>query len=110
LQQQKNNDIQQTMPSAKLTLDCPTMGCVACVNKIDNSIRQCKSSANIIEESSWLTDTSTKGGKAELLISAATKEEIDQIVDEVINAINKSGFECSVDDDDSIKYNNISNS
>jgi len=98
------------MPSAKLTLDCPTMGCVACVNKIDNSIRQCKSSANIIEESSWLTDTSTKGGKAELLISAATKEEIDQIVDEVINAINKSGFECSVDDDDSIKYNNISNS
>ena len=94
------------MSSAKLTLDCPTMGCVACVNKIDNSIRQCESSANIIEETSWLTDTS-KGGKAELLISTTTKEDIDQVVDEVINAVNKSGFECSVD---SIQYNNIRNS
>lgn len=88
------------MSSAKLTLDCPTMGCVACVNKIDRSIGQCKSSANIIEESSWLVDTS-KGGKAELLISATTKEEIVQIVDEVIACVNKSGFECSVD---SIQY------
>ena len=88
------------MPSAKLTLDCPTMGCVACVNKIDRSIRQCKSSANIIEETSWLVDTS-KGGKAELLISAATKKNIDQVVDEVIACVNKSGFECSVD---SIQY------
>ena len=96
------------MPSAKLKLDCPTMGCVACVNKVDSSIRQCKSSANIIEETSWLTDTSTKGGKAELLLFATTKDDIDQIVDEVINAVNKSGFECSVDD--SIQYNNISNS
>jgi len=105
VEQQKNNDIQQTMSSAKLTLDCPTMGCVACVNKIDSSIRQCKSSANIIEETSWLTDTS-KGGKAELLISAATKKNIYQIVDEVIAAIKKNGFECSVD---SIQYEYNSN-
>lgn len=84
--------------SAKLRLNCPTMGCVACVNKIDTSIRQCKSAANNIrEEMSWLTETAKKGGTAELTISATTNEEIDRIAKEVVAAVEKAGFQCDVE-------------
>lgn len=82
--------------TAKLTLDCHTMGCVACVNKIDTSIRQCKSAANIREESSWLNEGSTKGGMAELTISAESNDGINVIVDEVVAAVEAAGFQCKV--------------
>jgi len=83
--------------SAKLLLNCPTMGCVACVNKVDTSIRQSKSAANIIEETSWLTDSTTKGGMAELTIRGRTEDEIKEIVDEVVAVLGNAGFQCSVD-------------
>ena len=82
--------------TAKLTLDCPSMGCVACVNKIDTSIRQSKSSDNIREETSWLTDGSAKGGMAELTISAESNDAINVIVDEVVAAVEDAGFQCKV--------------
>lgn len=83
--------------TAKLTLDCHTMGCVACVNKIDTSIRQCKSAANIREESSWLNEEgSAKGGMAEVTISAESNDGINVIVDEVVAAVEDAGFQCKV--------------
>ena len=84
--------------AAKLRLDIPTMGCVSCVNKVDTSIRQCKSAANIREETSWLTDDgSAKGGVAELSIMARTNEEVDAIAKEVVAAVKKAGFQCNVE-------------
>ena len=83
--------------TAKLQLNIPTMGCVACVNKVDSSIRQCKSSSNVREETSWLTEGDAKGGMAELLISASTNEELDKIVEEVADAVNNAGFKCDVE-------------
>eukprot|EP00579_Thalassiosira_antarctica_P027299 CAMPEP_0202026346 /NCGR_PEP_ID=MMETSP0905-20130828/58659_1 /ASSEMBLY_ACC=CAM_ASM_000554 /TAXON_ID=420261 /ORGANISM="Thalassiosira antarctica, Strain CCMP982" /LENGTH=222 /DNA_ID=CAMNT_0048589533 /DNA_START=321 /DNA_END=986 /DNA_ORIENTATION=- len=93
--QQKHKDMQLSSTSssplpvaAKLRLDIPTMGCVSCVNKVDTSIRQCKSAANIREETSWLTDDgSAKGGVAELSIMARTNEEVDAIAQEVVTAV-----------------------
>lgn len=73
------------------------MGCVACVNKVDTSIRLCKLAGNIRGETSWLTEGSTKGGKAELSISARSREEIETIVEEVVSAVSSAGFRCTVD-------------
>jgi copper chaperone CopZ len=82
---------------AKVRLTIPTMGCVACVNKVDTSIRRCISAANNIkEERSWLSDTAAKGGVAELTVSGKTREEIDEVVEEVIAAVHDAGFVCKV--------------
>lgn len=82
--------------AAQLRLDIPTMGCVACVNKVDNSIRQCKSASNIKEEMSWLTDDKAKGGIADVTLSARTSEEIDEIIKDIVAAVETAGFQCNV--------------
>ena len=81
---------------AKLTLDIPTMGCVACVNKVDASIRGCNSAALIREETSWLTGGAAKGGAAEISILGRTNEEIDRAVEDVVAAVKGAGFRCDV--------------
>lgn len=78
---------------AKLTLNIPTMGCVACVNKVDASIRGCNSAALIGEETSWLT---SKGGAAEISILGRTNEEINRAVNDVVAAVKDAGFRCDV--------------
>ena len=81
---------------AKLKLNIPTMGCVACVKKVNSAIRGCNSAAaHILDESSWLTGV--KGGEAEIIIRGSTIEEIDQIVDEVVAAVKVAGFRCDVE-------------
>ena len=98
-----NNDEQDNSSSlelpvrAKLRLDIPSMECVACVNKIDASIRHCNSIAKIKEGSSWLTDGAAKGGTAELMILGKTNEEIDGIADEVVTAVKNAGFQCTIE-------------
>jgi len=82
---------------ANLRLDIPTMGCVACVNKVDASIRQCKSAANVRDEISWLTDGAAKGGVAELTILGRTREEIDGIANDVVSSLKTAGFQCNVE-------------
>jgi copper chaperone CopZ len=82
---------------ATLTLNIPTMGCVACVNKVDASIRGCNSAARIREETSWLTGGAAKGGAAELVILGRTNEEINRVVDEVVAAVKDAGFRCDVE-------------
>jgi copper chaperone CopZ len=81
---------------AKLKLNIPTMGCVACVKKVNATIRGCSSAAaHIRAETSWLTGA--KGGAAELIIRGRTSEEIGQIIEEVVAAVNVAGFRCNVE-------------
>ena len=81
---------------AKLKLNIPTIGCVACVKKVNSAIRGCNSAAaHILDESSWLTGT--KGGEAEVIIRGSSIEEIDQIVEEVVTAVKVAGFRCDVE-------------
>eukprot|EP01082_Thalassiosira_pseudonana_P000855 g830.t1 g830 contig10:810676-811267(-) len=84
---------------ATLRLAIPSMGCVACVNKIDTSIRNCKYyvSSNINQERSWLTEDSQKGGMAELSIWASSSDDVQKIAEEVVSAVTNAGFECKVD-------------
>ncbi|KAL7496245.1 hypothetical protein ACHAWT_004466 [Skeletonema menzelii] len=73
------------------------MGCIACVNKIDTSIRQCESAASITQEKSWLTEGPGKGGMAELKISGQSTEDIDKVIQNVVTAIENAGFECKTE-------------
>jgi copper chaperone CopZ len=98
----KSNDMshdqhqnQQLSINAKITLNIPTMGCVACVNKVDSSIRGCSFFANIKEEKSWLKDG--KGGKAELNVFTENEAGVNKVVEEVKRAVERAGFPCEVE-------------
>ena len=94
-----DDDIESTLLSthpvkATVVLDVPTMGCVACVNKVDSSIRSCAFSTNIRQERSWLKDG--KGGLAELIVTAKNSDEIHKIAEEVVVTLGNAGFQCKV--------------
>ena len=98
-QWKKQNDtsLQNNAVTATIQLAIPTMGCIACVNKIDTSIRQCESAASITQEKSWLTEGTEKGGMAELKISAQSTEDVDKVIQNVVTAITNVGFECKTE-------------
>lgn len=97
------------MRRVSIYLDCPTMGCVACINKIDSSLRNAASegtAAQVEDAKSWLLDGDVKGGKAKVTLSipkgSAGEEEDDNdldssIVSSVIASVEKAGFPCKVE-------------
>ncbi len=94
---QKDTSLPKNAVTAKIQLAIPTMGCIACVNKIDTSIRQCESAASITQEKSWLTEGSGKGGMAELKISAQNTEDVHKVIQSVVTAVKNAGFECKTE-------------
>lgn len=79
-----------------IELTIPTMGCVACINKIDSSIRQCAPD-QITDAKSWL-EPSEMGGKALVRAVASTKEEAESLANTVAKSVQAAGFEpCFVD-------------
>mmetsp|Transcript_28312 Transcript_28312/g.32118 ORF Transcript_28312/g.32118 Transcript_28312/m.32118 type:complete len:594 (+) Transcript_28312:184-1965(+) len=88
---------QQQLLQATLVVDVPSMGCVACVNKIESSLRQ-KSSLkkNISNTDSWLTKDDSGGGSgggcARIDICYESETELDEVINIVINTIEDSGF------------------
>lgn len=83
----------QVVANAKITVNIPNMGCVACVNKIDSAIRNCSFSENITQEKSWLKD---EGGMAEVLVQTENREELDKMAAELQQAIGVAGFKCDI--------------
>jgi copper chaperone CopZ len=75
---------------AKVEFVVPTMGCVACVNKINSSLRLPK----VVEGNSWLLSApGEKGGKASVTIAARNDMELEAIIQEVQNSMHKAGFD-----------------
>jgi copper chaperone CopZ len=79
---------------ATMLVDIPTMGCVACINKIDSSLRNCAPN-QIVEASSWL-QKDKKGGNARLEVFAESEEELQMLSNTVVKTIDDAGFEGSV--------------
>lgn len=81
---------------ATIELTIPTMGCVACINKIDSSMQKC--APNQIEEAkSWL-EPSGKGGKALVRGVASSKQDAEKLAESLVQAVRAAGFEpCSVE-------------
>ena len=74
----------------------PSMGCVACINKIDSSMRRCAPD-HIEEAKSWL-EPSGKGGRALVRVTASTKQEVERLAQSLVDAVRDAGFQtCSLD-------------
>jgi copper chaperone CopZ len=79
-----------------IEMTIPSMGCVACINKIDASIRRCAPD-QIEGVKSWL-EPSKKGGRAIVRAAASTKEEADRLAQTLLHAVRDAGFQtCSLD-------------
>jgi len=74
-----------------MELTIPTMGCVACINKVDSSIRNCAPD-KITDATSWL-EPSEKGGRALVRAVVSTKEEAESLANTVAKSVQAAGFE-----------------
>ncbi|GFH52452.1 hypothetical protein CTEN210_08928 [Chaetoceros tenuissimus] len=84
---------------AVVELDIQDMGCVACINKIDATLRS-SSDLGIQDAKSWLNGDGVKGGKAkiELILedSYSNENTIDLVVEKIVNLVKSTGFQCSL--------------
>lgn len=71
------------------------MGCVACINKIDGTLR--KFGNSIIDNSSWLNGDGVKGGKAKAVVNVSNGIEIESITTEIVSALEKVGFQAEIE-------------
>jgi len=74
---------------AVVELEIPTMGCVACINKIDKALRQVGD--QVLTAKSTLHEASS-GGQAHVQIAANSHSEIHATVASLTDAVNKAGF------------------
>lgn len=82
--------------SATVQVKIPTMGCVACINKIESSLRKC-APANVVDATSWLDPNSKKGGSAKVKLSADSEEDLGALTTLVVQTIEGAGFGgCSI--------------
>lgn len=79
-----------------LELDVPTMGCVACINKIDGLMRksqeQSTGSNKVRSISSILDPEKAKGGKTLVQLSVGSAEEAEEIGNGLVEQLDKMGF------------------
>lgn len=85
-------------------LDCPTMGCVACIQKVNSSLQKTlKSSSSNVHQiqaiDSWLSEGSRKGGKAKVwFLTIGGQEQVDpRVVKALVRTLKRAGFPCTVD-------------
>lgn len=76
---------------ATVEVEIPTMGCVACVNKIDTSLRQSVPD-QIVDATSWLDAENKKGGRAKVRLALASREELDSVNELILKSIVGAGF------------------
>lgn len=77
---------------ATVKLEIPTMGCVACINKIDSAL-QSAGASRVIEAASFLNPLGSKGGRARVRLVAESREEMDQLVEMLVRSVESAGFE-----------------
>ena len=78
---------------ATVVIAVPTMGCVACVNKINASLKSSLSTAQgrILDYDSWLVKE--KGGRASVTLAAIDETELNDMIRRIQNKIHDAGFE-----------------
>jgi hypothetical protein len=75
---------------ATIVVDIPTMGCVACINKIEASLRQCDPT-RIVDATSWL-EADRKGGRARVDVRAESEADLNIMTRRVVDVIEGAGF------------------
>ena len=77
--------------TATVEVEIPTMGCVACVQKIDASLRQ-SAPSQILHATSWLDSDKEKGGRAKVHMALRSREELDSLNESILKSIDSAGF------------------
>jgi hypothetical protein len=88
---ERSRETRDSILTAIVEIDVPTMGCVACINKIDASIRQC-APEHIIDATSWLDPALPKGGRTKVQVSATSEAELNSITQSILKSIEGAGF------------------
>eukprot|EP00980_Cylindrotheca_fusiformis_P011957 scaffold2830_cov131-Cylindrotheca_fusiformis.AAC.78 len=88
-QQNASDDFSGTR--AVLEFDVPTMGCVACINRIDSTIRN-KKDQKLLDVTSWLDPSLPKGGATKVTLAVDSKEEAAKIGQALVETLDSIGF------------------
>lgn len=75
---------------ATFELDIPTMGCVACINKIDSSLTD--KNQGVLDIYSSLDPARSKGGSAKVKVIVKSKEEAKTMSKALIETVESIGF------------------
>jgi len=70
----------------------PGMGCVACINKINNALRQ---NLAVLDSEAWLEDT---GGRARIQYKVERKSEAEPMTQSLVQAVQAAGFDLCTSD------------
>eukprot|EP00934_Nitzschia_sp_Nitz4_P004858 Nitzschia sp. Nitz4//scaffold38_size140716//91213//91983//NITZ4_003152-RA/size140716-processed-gene-0.40-mRNA-1//1//CDS//3329550093//4848//frame0 len=81
----------KSMVRTIVDITIPTMGCVACINKVETSLRQ-SDSTHILEATAWLDGGAKKGGRARVVLAAPPEFDIQILQNSVVKAIDSAGF------------------
>ena len=92
---------EEYMHRAVIELDINDMGCVACINKIDGTLRSL--GQNVIEAQSWLNTDGIKGGKVRVEVGLGDLELLDGKVEEMIGLVKDAGFQCEISNVKAVK-------
>lgn len=88
---QLNNPSESSRVKAAVEVEIPAMGCVACINKIESSLRQ-SSPTHVLDVNAWLNSGQTKGGRVRIVLSASSEDEVDSLNQMIVNTISGAGF------------------
>jgi hypothetical protein len=79
---------------ARIQLDVPTMGCVACIRSIDGALAGQASShrARVVSAASSLNPLGIKGGTVSVEAEALDETALSELVSRLIDATDKAGF------------------
>lgn len=88
---ERTSETRDSLLTAIVEIDVPTMGCVACINKIDASVRQC-APKHITDATSWLDSARPKGGRTKVQVSATSEAELNSITQSILKSIEGAGF------------------
>jgi copper chaperone CopZ len=84
--------IDSGMIMATLEFDVPSMGCVACINKIDSTLRNNKGYEKVVDVTSWLDPALPKGGATKVTLTVESKEEAEAIGESLVETFDSIGF------------------
>jgi copper chaperone CopZ len=96
IQRHADNDREAGKLFTTIEMTIPSMGCVACIKKIDSSMRRCAPD-QIEGTKSWL-EPSGKGGRALVRAITSTEQEADRLAQSLVDTVRDAGFQtCSLD-------------
>eukprot|EP00980_Cylindrotheca_fusiformis_P011956 scaffold2830_cov131-Cylindrotheca_fusiformis.AAC.77 len=74
-----------------LEFDVPTMGCVACINKIDSTLRN-RRDEKLLDVTSWLDPSLPKGGATKVTLAVESRKEAAEIGQALVKTLDSIGF------------------